>query len=1108
MVIEIKTVADFLKDFLLSKSLLEPDGRPLYEYKISNGRYGALKILLTDKWEENPICFAAFLLYAVEFLRAESDEGHLQWGPIFDSIKKQHLNTAPLRTMIVENGVKYWKRKIFKGQHREFLETLRFESGLPNSSLHDNNNLSALIKSTFQQLESYLLSEEELVSFIESKIDRYPIPQVLCQETFYQLVTKLCFKFLNFKQRFDLAEQPNPTEYLQTQLTDWREEMPLKIEGDRMNKFFDKILSDISSVKKLEPLILSLDTFLTENNGEFSLKSILKIPTGSHSPQAIGLTGEEFDKLPGYFLWNIEIEDKVKYLTSFNKHGNGKISPKGSVDLQIPLDLVDKEWVLSYSSENRDVIVKTELSKFFKIESSRPLVFVEESPGKWLFKGSAPLKIKESTCRILSNDSLHAINPSFEKLGETNSGLNVYQVDSDCTFYDYESQSDLIVSLAQENENIQILDFSHRRLIEFGSFDFLKDNEKLYLGFPKVHLFDKKTGLKKIFLDRIEVMKAGNVWEVFSSEEIVGRNKFRFKDRNGNVLGVKNLCILPVDFIVTIFPNSNEIQLFSSVGFNVFLSRSRVRTEINSLNNSVQLKVDSEVDDVSKNQIEVGISLNAHDALDLQLPNPNFTEVFVSGDGKVVQRASYSISRIHGLSISNSNYNGIRIKKTYKLKLEDLYNREATALEITKVIWIEPFSTKRQALYQWSQQLYQLFALTTNTRSKVRISSEIPHHYIEISKYDLELIFDGTTRLLSVEDLTSNVELSLSAFRLDQVFNNQDVVRINLAGTSWPIMDYLPSDGVWFVFSEFGSEQSIIPKVIIKGEGSTVPSDDPIDYLYQACFLDYDSRIYRFKEFFDTHYLNFDHPVWKELYELFQASDHLPISALDVWKGLVKSPKGMLTFFFSDYYDPNLILKISQELGFIWQLVSVYKWEESFSSYLENLNSKYPNTTTIRLRSEKLSEIQNVLGLQSLVDLLNKVTGPISVQLIASLLKMKINGQEGTTGVRTRHRHPEGEHWASFAGGFIDLKYRQLPDELKNILPDGLHSWQKPVVYLPIILAYHSIHGRFIRVQELNPEVLLGIKLNMDFDQTYFDDVFSCVQGFCYFNYSTNSSNF
>jgi hypothetical protein len=327
---------------------------------------------------------------------------------------------------------------------------------------------------------------------------------------------------------------------------------------------------------------------------------------------------------------------------------------------------------------------------------------------------------------------------------------------------------------------------------------------------------------------------------------------------------------------------------------------------------------------------------------------------------------------------------------------------------------------------------------------------------------------------------------------------------MNLVGTSWPILDYLPSDGVWFVFSEFSSAQSIFPKVIIKGESNAVPSDGPIDYLYQACYLDYNARINRFKEFFDTHYLNFQHPVWKELYELFQASDHLPISALDVWKGLVKSPKGMLTFFFSDYYDPILTQKISRELGFIWQLISVRKWEESYEAYFEFLEAKGYNVGTANaLKSDKLREIQNVLGLISLERLLDKTAFPIPVQLIATLFESKINGTDRSPGLR--RRNPIPEQGITFVDKFIQIKFQQLPDELKNILPLGLPDWEKAIIYLPIILAYHSINGGFIQNQELNPEILFGIKLRMDFDQNYFDDVFSYVQGFCYFNNSINT---
>ena len=272
----INNCLEYLNLFLEKRHLNEPDGRPLYEYKISNGRYDFLKILLKESWVENKYCYACFVLYAVEFLRAESSEGHLRWDYIFDSIGKGPLNSPQNRTRIVEGGLNYWKREVFQGQHREFLETLRFESGLPNSSLNDNNNLSSLIKATFQLVESYRLTEEELIPFIEDRIEKYPIPQVLRQENFYGLVTKLCFKFLEFKEKFDLANKPNPTEFLQTQLTNWRSEMPLKIEGDRMNELviIGQQLDKVGIIDDLEKCLLTSNEII-EYNPKLNVDAII-----------------------------------------------------------------------------------------------------------------------------------------------------------------------------------------------------------------------------------------------------------------------------------------------------------------------------------------------------------------------------------------------------------------------------------------------------------------------------------------------------------------------------------------------------------------------------------------------------------------------------------------------------------------------------------------------------------------------------------------------------------------------------------------------------------------------------------------------------------------
>ena len=1089
----LSNLSEFLSLFLSDKGLVDPDGRPLYEYKISNGKYQALKVLLIEKWEDNLTCYAAFVLYSVEFLRAETSEGHLKWDYIFESIGRAALNTPQIRTQIVEKGLNYWKRDVFKGQNREFLETLRFESGLPNSSLNVNNNLSSLIKYTFQLAESYMLEEEDLIPFIEERIEKYPIPQVLRQENFYRLVTKLCFKFLEFKKRFGLVNQSNPTEYLQSQLTDWKDEMPLKIEGDRMNEFFNGIISDISKTKKAEPLAIIFNTILKEINGVFSITTSANIPKGIYSYESFGIKEDDFNRLPGYFLLYLEIDGDAKLLTGFNKTNNGKISVTGIGNIVFPENIHEKEWKLIFTSENKESRVETELSKFLKLNLNEPLVFVNEESGKWIYRGPAPLKLKESDCRIVINEALYVIQSQTPKLGSTKNGFSVFHVDSDIPIIEQESQSSLWVKLAQENESVKVLDFTQKILPESGTFDFLNENEQISLGFPKVYLLNRLLGLKEFFSGTIEVLNQEKKWED-SSSKVVGRRKFRFKERNGSILGVKTLNLLPPDFKVLINVRLSKIELCSSTNFKLFVLKNGVQTEINQQGNSAQLIIDPSFDDVSKTHIYIGLSFNSFGLIELKIPNPNFSQVFVSGESKVIERVSFSLSKLHGLSIINNNYVGVGERKNYKLKLNDIYNRDASALEIKKAIWVEAFSTNRQPLYQWIQQVNQLFSLTTNTRAKVRISSETPHHYIEVSKYDGELIFDEPSGLFSIENSAGLTELTLSSFRLDQGFNGQDLVTFKLEGTSWPILDYLPSDGVWFVYSEFGSAQSIVPKVIIKGKISAIPEDGPIDHLYQACYLDYDSRIQRFKEFFDTHYLNFDHPVWKELYELFQASEHLPISALDVWKGLVKSPKGMLTFFFSDYFNSNLTRKISEELGFIWQLVSVYRWKESFTTYLEYLNSKDLKFDTNRSKAIKLSEIQNILGLESLAVLLNENPVPINIQLISILMDGHINGQEGSPGIRTRHL--EDKKWPLFVGEFISSKFNQLPNELKNLLPTELKNWQMPVVYLPIILAYHSINGRFIRVQELNPEILLGIKLNMDFDKTYFDDVYSLIQGF------------
>lgn len=1094
----IKDFKEFIGLFLEKRTLDAPDGRPLYEYKISDGRYNLLKELLKDRWEETDECYACFVLFAVEFLRAESSEGHLKWEYIFDSIGKEILNRPPSRSEIVETGLKYWKREVFQGQHREYLETLRFESGLPNTCLNNGNNIASLIKSTFQLLESFKLDEEELLSFIEGRVERYPIPLVLCQKNFYGLVTKLCLKFLGFKKDFNLANHTNPTEYLQVQLPDWREQMPIKIQGAQMNNFFNGIISEISKIEKIERKVLQLESVLSETGEEFLINTFITVPKGIHSHESLGIRKDNFDRLPGYFLLKFECEGKVSYITSFTKTSDGKISSRGLEKFILPAEITGKEWSLIYSSEDLESQSETEIAKIFEIPSNEPLIFTEDK-GNWIFKGLAPMKIKEDNCRVLFNDSLYTLmNSNIQKTGQTTSGLAIYEVKDDCIIFDCENQTEFWIKLNQETESCKIIEFTHDKQPIAGSFNFLAENKNSFIGLPKIHLFNKKLGLREYFLGDIEVYNVNKKWERLNqNHNFFGKNKFRFTDKYGNIVGLRTLNILPVDFSIGISAMQRTLQINSAKDFKVFFERGGLETQIIRMGNVREIKVGRNDNDSSKTYFNIRLDFGSGNNLELKLPNSNLSEVFVDGQGKVVNREAFSLSKINGLSITVNNFKGVKERKFYTLKLVDIHNPQLSLIEIKKEVFVDSFSSKRLPLYQWVTLINQLFSLTTNTRASVRISSSGAHHYIDINKYEIHLGFDGITGLVSSNIVELDSDLNLSAFRLDEKFKTSGLVDIILNNENKNVMDVLPSEGKWFVYAKADAIRSIFPVVISKGDFLIKQTNGPINYLSEATTLDFDSRIQRFKEYFDNLYLNFEHGVWKELYDLFIATEHLPISALDIWKGLVLSPKGMLTLLLSFYGVPDLIHRVSQELSFMWQMVQIDIWKEVFVNWEDQLNhSEIYAKHKDSLIKDKLLIIKTQLGIKSIEDYLSDSPQKINADVLLILISADINGSEGSMGLRTRH--PDGVFWASHAADYIKDKFKFLPVEIRNLIPDGLHSWQKPVAYLPVILGYHSVVGDFISLNEINAEVMLGFKLNIDFDRQYFEDVYAGVQGYCY----------
>lgn len=1076
-------------------SVENPDARPLYEYKISDEIFQEIKNLLSKQWEENEETYALFVIYAAEMIRKEHTDGHLNWNDLFNPIGKNELNNHNQRSNIVINGLNFWGRSVFISENgAEYIETLRLESGI---ILNENSsNITNLIKSAYQTVENLVLNEDELLPFIKFDAEKYRIPSVLKQESFFRLVANLCFKFYEWKQRYNLGLQPNPVNYLTNQRPNWKDEMPMKIEGNNMISFFNNLISEISKIEKEIKNVIKVESKLIKTKEEiFDIKSYLTIPKGIYTYQEFGIDETVFNDLNGDISIYFECEGKSYFITKMSITVDRKISSLGLNNFPLPESIVGHKWALYFTSSNSGLREEINLINIFDIDNEEPKVFVEAN-GEWLFKGIAPIKIKDSKCRVVFDSQYNLEDSNTDSIGKTLSENFVYEVSQNCTLRNIETSTDYVIKLNQESDNTNVISFLDERFPTRETYNYLAENKNVYIGFPKVLIYNKVLGINGFFNGIIEYFK-DNHWYIYDkSTSLWGKIKFRFKDRLGDVIGYKTLTILPEDLTVGINIQQSIISIHSNQDFKILQLRGDENLELIRENGQTQIIVDPIGEDALKSLIKLKLVHPNFDILDFKVPNPNLAEVFVNGDNQVSNLVEFSLSKIHGFALQFNNYSDRSIKKSFEIFLEDEHNLNLGDLKITKSIDLPANSSKRIPLYQYTSIISLLFSLTQNTRAKIRIRLvNQPQKYIQIKNYDVELIYNGNDNLLYVDDSSYSGNLDLNAFRLDEKFVPDNLLTFSLENNS-DIMHNLPENGRWFIYSSSDFKFKIAPKVIVKGINEMNGNREiPINALSEGSNLNYSDRIKSFKDYFDAKYLDFTHDVWRELYDLYQATKHLPMNALDVWKGLVKSPKGMLTFLFSSYADTELIKRITNEMGFIWHFISLYRWKETYGEWLKSIPDKplIENYSEL-LRQNKLQLIES-LELFCLKEYLLGSLNNLPSQILRFLINDDINGNEGNLGLRSRH--PEGL-WANYASDLINQKFWTLPNILKEMIPHIHQEFQKPVVFLPVIMAYHSVVGNHINVrEELKPEMLLGFKLNMDFDKAYFDDVYAKVQGFC-----------
>lgn len=1087
-----KNFKDYLSYFLEKRNLYKPDGRPLYAYKISDSQYQALRVLLSDNWENSLERDGCFVLYAVEFLRREF-EGHLRWNTIFDSLNRQDFNKDRIRKKIVERGFKFWDRELFITDKAEYIiESLRAESGLPNSCLDQGDKIESIIVRTFQYLESYHVDEFQLVNIIAAIPTINYLPQVLQRESFYELISKLCVKLLELKREFQLDDIQNPIDYLSKRNVDWKDRLPLRVTGDEAEEFYNRLLSDVANVDKLEiKFPFNLQNILECDEEGIRINSRLEIQEGKYEAASVGIDIDNWEQYPNQLklvFKNAELEFNIAYLA---KTGDKKIiSNNYKIDLP---DLLETEWGLFLANNQGDILSEIDLPPNYLLSLDEPLVFSFKDE-KWGYEGSGNIRIKEDRVRVIYRKNLDlSSEKEINEVGFIN-GSKVVESSSDCTLSDLENGEEFRIKIKQQTPTTSSIVLSHSRTNP-GNLKIHSMNKSVFIGAPRIYSFNHTLGAPERFDGFIQKRINNGTWEDINLDNISGRLKLRFTDKDREVIGYKNVDILPEDLQIDINNSKHTIQLTTKENISVGLQGNIKAQASLKENNSYLLSFD---DATSSDQslFHTLVSFENGLPITLNLPNPRFIEIFSDPEDKIINNEKLVMGELAGYSIIINNYSEKEVVKVYRLTISDINNHELDSLSIKRTVKVKPGETKRVPLFKWKDDMARLFAMSESTGARVILKSELKNHQLEIQKYHCYgYIEEGFVNIQG--EIYDNI--SLKAIPLSEKFEPSKVIKLSHSEDGYNLIEQIPNDGLWLCFSSKDSSSSMKPLPYVMGENVREYDDeDEIVHFSQTSLMPYSVRKKKLIDIFDSKFCQFDDPLWEELYTLWEATSHLPFDAHDVWKALVQSNKGMLTLMMSDYMEPSLIDGLAIQFNFNWRIVNINDWKEVLKNWF---SSNFQKPYFQHFLSLKLDFIQDNLGFTLIKYLMSGEIEPVKGTEFRSSLEKLINGdfKKRIIGLRARNGH--GTPWASYSSEFIKSKYLLLPESVKELIPAQFPDWQKPAIYTPIILAYHSIYGDLILPEEMDKQIELGLLLNSEFDVDYFEQAYKISQKYFYSNF-------
>jgi hypothetical protein len=955
---------------LEQRGLTASDKRPLYRYRLSEDEFDALGVLLRahagqdmHQIKHKPGFCACWFLFAAEWWKRSYAGGAWSWAPIFATLGMDD-QAQGLRSEWVEEASRYWQLEDQLLRGKRFLGRVVANGGLPLALIADaGSGVFRLLNMVQQDMaRTGALTEAQVIAELCARSGM--IPECYRQQHVFNLLADVLLTIQRLNAEIGKDGGKDPVEKLDQSHPGWLDEFPLQLEPTHARNLLGGLVRHaFEATNKLYlPFQIIRQMRFDATGRPTKLESMFETVTrikGVELARLLGKQDDEAGTLPASMEMTLGIDKQTLPVGRLLRR-DGEYLVHAEVTT-LPAKWFGQDIWLEISRFGQ-ILGRPELPGGDVPEPDMPWIFEDNIPACRLI-GTGSVKLRDASCLI-------SCEPSALLFGDDEDLTELNGLDGRCV--SRSTATNLPISIGREHYQVTCRDVSAR---EQGLLVWTGKRVTMPAGQP-VHVFSGFPDAFETFAsgDRRKVPRSDLYWQSKPGEKLpieaaISRHAARPNGmgsliwmRNNKILRRIHAVCLPETASIEILPDPDGsgdgcIKLHDWQAVSLRVDSPGVHVVPKPVNNSWILSC-RKTGPTPPLQLNVSLTWPNGKVQHITLPYPAIGAFTYRTDNpERLTTTQFSTSDLLGLRVRLQGNPGLH----WEVKLQ-LQNSGGGA-EDFRIIDC-PSSVENGIidlrLFELQQAILQMLATVDEIDAKVRIDfiygGRVFHHLI-IHRYGGQLVPNTLEGLVMLEQHGQQRDVeTLRAMCLQAVPILEPDTRpitlhaINSEGVptgTWHFDEKHLTPGTWLIYPSADTPGVCRPIAWQVRERFAGP-DKTYQGLRAAIQIRYrPERLEALTRAFEAIALRPDASDWRLVQLYAEKLGHLPLSSLDIWVALTRSPRAMImALLHIEGFSEQIAPRLCQELPFEWLLTSPQDW----LFVIQALRTALPKECTLELR--------------------------------------------------------------------------------------------------------------------------------------------------------------